>query len=411
MNRYLDLLRREGDFRRVYVSQLVSLGGDWFAIIPLLILLERESGSGLWGGFVLATDTLLVALLSPYAGTIVDRVDRRRLMIAADVASAVVVLLLLLVRSEATAWIALVAIGALAAAKAFHYPASNAALPNLVDPVDLPTANVLAGASWGTMLAVGAALGGVMTEVAGSDVCFVLDAASFALSAVLVARTTKAFQEPGEPRSRGTVRGDVGETVGYIRSHPKVLALVTVKSAVGLGNGTLVLFPLFAQRVFDVGGAGTGLFFAGRGLGALIGPMLVRGRAASERAQWPLLVSGMVGFGVGYILFGFAPAFPVALALVVVAHIGGGANWVVTTYALQSSVPDRLRGRVFSLDFMVATLAIALSQVVAGLLSDTVDVRVLASSFGAVTLIYAVVWATATGAAWKGSVTEQSKES
>ena len=94
------LLREERDFRRVFISELISLGGDWFAIIPLLILLPKLTGTGVWGALVLAADTLIFALLSPYAGTVVDRVDRRTLMVVCDIVSAVMVALLLLVRSE-----------------------------------------------------------------------------------------------------------------------------------------------------------------------------------------------------------------------------------------------------------------------------------------------------------------------
>ncbi|MHB8961361.1 MAG: MFS transporter, partial [Candidatus Limnocylindrales bacterium] len=77
MKPYLDLLRREKDFRRTYLGQLIALGGDWFAIVPLLILLPSLTGSGVWGAMVLAVDTLVFALVGPYAGTVVDRLDRR----------------------------------------------------------------------------------------------------------------------------------------------------------------------------------------------------------------------------------------------------------------------------------------------------------------------------------------------
>ena len=135
MRAYLDLIRRNRDFRRVFAAELISLGGDWFAVIPLITLLPVLTGTGLWGGLVLAVDTAVVALLAPYAGTIADRVDRRTILIVSNLASAGSVLLLLFVRSAATAWVALVAVGAVAISKAFYVPASQAALPNLVDPV------------------------------------------------------------------------------------------------------------------------------------------------------------------------------------------------------------------------------------------------------------------------------------
>ena len=154
MRAYLDLLRRERDFRRVYLAQLIALGGDWFALIPLLILLPQLTGTGVYGALVLATDTLLFALIAPYAGTVVDRLDRRRVIVVANTVAGLAALLLVAVRTEATAWVALVAIGVVASAKAFSQPAGTAALPNLVEAEDLAAASVLSGASWGTMLAV-----------------------------------------------------------------------------------------------------------------------------------------------------------------------------------------------------------------------------------------------------------------
>lgn len=394
--RYARLLRQNADFRRVYLATLVSLGGDWFAIIPLLDLLAAETGGGLWGGFVLAADTALLALLSPYAGAAVDRWDRRKVMVIADLASAAVVLALLAVRGPGSAWIGVAAIGAVAIAKAFYQPASTAALPNLVAPDDLPAANVLVGAAWGTMLAVGAALGGLVASVVGPQTCFLIDAGSFVLSALLVVATRRSFQQGETARGgRPALRADLAETAAYVRAHPTVAALLTCKSGVGLGNGALTLFPLLAAGVYGAGPLGTGLLFAARGLGAVLGPVGLHGFADRGRL-FSVLPASMLLFGACYVAFGFSPWYGLALALVVVAHAGGGTNWVLSTYGLQVIVPDRLRGRIFSVDVMLATMAMAVSQLVAGWLSEVVDVSMLASLFGAVTVCYALLWLVAT---------------
>lgn len=391
---YLQLLKEEGDFRRVYVSQLISLGGDWFAVIPLLSLLARLTGGGLYGGLTLAVDTLFFALLVPYAGTVADRLDRRRIMVIADLASAVLVLMLLLVRSEATAFVALPAIGGVAVAKAFYSPASGAAVPNLVPREDLSKATVLSGAAWGTMLAVGAAMGGLVALAIGERWCFVIDAASFLLSAWLTARTTKPFSQPREEDHRQpSVVEDIRETVEYARADHRVLSLITCKMGVAFGNGTLALFPLFATRIYDVGSLGTGLFYSARGVGALVGPFVMRRFVArDERLLLPVLATSMMLFGISYLGFAVAPWFVLALVLVVLAHAGGGANWILSTYGLNAIVPDRVLGRVTSADYMLATLGISLSQVVAGVLSEQVSLRPLTAAFGGVVLVYAMVW-------------------
>ena len=393
MRPYLDLLRREQDFRRTYIAQLIALGGDWFAVIPLLVLLPQLTGTGVWGAAVLAVDTLVFALVGPYAGTVVDRLDRRRVIVVANTVAGVAALLLVLVRSEATAWIALVAIGVVAAAKAFSQPAGAAALPNLVDPADLPTASVLSGASWGTMLAVGAALGGLVAGTLGTTACFVIDAVLLLLAAALTAATTRPFSDPGAPvRDRRPVHQDVGEAVGYARRDAQVLSLLTCKSGPAFGNGALSLFPLYGAAAFGLGPLGIGLMYSARGIGAVLGPLLMRRRGTDPARMRAVLAGSMAVFGLGYLALGVTTWLWLVLVLLVVAHAGGGANWVLSTYGLQAAVPDALRGRVFSADYTLATLVIAGSQVVFGLLSDHVPARDLLAAAGAVVLLYAGLW-------------------
>jgi MFS family permease len=390
---YLDLLRREGDFRRLYLAQLIASGGDWFAVIPLLILLPDLTGTGLWGAMVLAADTAVFAVVSPYAGTVVDRLDRRRVLVLANAAAGLAALLLVLVRTDATAWIALVGIGLVAAAKAFTQPAAAAALPNLVGAEDLPAASVLNGASWGTMLAVGAALGGLVAGTLGTTACFVIDAVLLLGAAGLVARTTRPFSDPtAEPRARRPVRDDVGEALSYARRDRRVLALITCKSGPAFGNGALSLFPLYGAAAFGLGPLGIGLMYSARGVGALLGPLLLRRRATDPGRLYGLLAGSMSVFGVGYLALAVTPWFWLVLVLLTAAHAGGGANWILSTYGLQATVPDALRGRVFSADYALATVVIAVSQIGFGLLSDAVPARDLLAAGGGLVLLYAGGW-------------------
>ena len=397
MRAYLDLLRRERDFRRVYLAQLIALGGDWFALIPLLILLPQLTGTGVYGALVLATDTLLFALIAPYAGTVVDRVDRRRVIVVANTVAGLAALLLVAVRTEATAWVALVAIGVVASAKAFSQPAGTAALPNLVDAKDLAAASVLSGASWGTMLAVGAALGGLVAATLGTTVCFVIDALLLLAAAVLTARTSRPFSDPSLPaRERRPVLEDLGEATSYARREHRVLALMTCKSGPAFGNGAISLFPLYGAAAFGLGPLGIGLMFSARGVGALIGPLLLRRRATDPARLYGVLAGSMAVFGLAYLALGVTSWFWLVLVLLVIAHAGGGANWILSTYGLQTVVPDALRGRVFSADYTLATLVIAGSQVAFGLLSDVVPARELLALSGGLVLTYAGVWWLAT---------------
>lgn len=398
MRPYLDLLRREPDFRRAYLAQLIALGGDWFAVVPLLVLLPGLTGTGLWGALVLAADTLVFALVAPYAGTVVDRLDRRKVIVAANLAAGAAALLLLLVRSSATAWVALVGIGLVAAAKAFAQPAGAAALPNLVDPKDLATASLLNGASWGSMLAVGAALGGLVAGTLGTTASFLIDAALLWVAAALVSRTRRPFSDPTTPaRERRPARVDAAEAFRYAWRERPVLALLTCKTGPAFGNGAISLFPLFGAAAFGLGPLGIGLMYSARGLGALVGPLALRRRATSNAAGLRgVLAASMAVFGLGYLAMAVMPWYAGVLLLLTVAHAGGGANWILSTYGLQATVPDGLRGRVFSADYTLATLVVAASQVAFGLLSELMPARDLLATSGAVVLLYAAGWWAAT---------------
>ena len=192
------VVTRNRDFRRLFAAELVVFGSDWFVMVPLLVLLPELTGSGVWGGLVLAADTGISALLLPFAGTVADRVDRRKILMFANIAAFAAASLLFAVRSAATAPLALVAIGAMAVAKAFYTPAASAALPNVVEPADLPAANTIAGSAWGTMTIVGASLGGVVGSAAGPYWSFAVTASCLLTGATLTSLIRAPLQAPRE---------------------------------------------------------------------------------------------------------------------------------------------------------------------------------------------------------------------
>ncbi|GIE65465.1 MFS transporter [Actinoplanes palleronii] len=390
------VLTRNRDFRRLFTAELVVFGADWFVMVPLLVLLPELTGHGFWGGLVLAVDTGINALLLPYTGTIADRLDRRKILIVANLASFAAVLLLFAVRSAATAPLALIAIGAMAVAKAFYQPASSAALPNVVDPADLPAANAISGSAWGTMTILGASLGGVVSSLFGPYVSFTVTAAGLLIASLLTALVRRPLQaERAADAERPETGHALREALRYIVIRPRLRALVTVKSAVGLGNGVLTVFPLIAAA-HGAGELGAGLLFAVRGLGALVGPMVMRPVLARPAWLFTGLALSMSLYGLGYLGVAFTSWFPLVLLLVFVAHFAGGTNWVLSNYALQAEVPDRLRGRVFATDMMLATLAISISQLGAGAVVDHVSQRAVLAVCGLITVLYAAGWWLAT---------------
>jgi MFS family permease len=160
-----------------------------------------------------------------------------------------------------------------------------------------------------------------------------------------------------------------------------------------LAAGVLALLPVFAKEVFDGGDVGFGLLMASRGVGALIGPFL--GHRLSGRNHERLL--GAIGialavFGFGYTAIAFAPTLWAVGLLVLTAHLGGGAQWVLSTYGLQRLVPDRIRGRIFAADYALITLSLGGSGLVASWLADALGPRPAIAMVGGLALAWAGTW-------------------
>lgn len=376
---YVSLLRNNPAFGRLYAAQLASFAGDWFATVALLGMALEMTGSSALASLVLALQTGGFAAASPLAGMVADRIDRRKLLVAVDVARVPVALSFLLARDPETLPIAFAAVLLLAVGAAFFEPTSSASLPNLVEPEDLPAANVLIGSAWGTMLALGAALGGLVAVTLGRDAAFVINALSFAVSAVLILGIRRPLQLPREAHHppSGGLTDALATAVRFVRPRRTVAAFLLTKTSFGIGTGLVALLAVFGRDVFGAGDAGIGVLFAARGLGALVGPFLARSIMGTDDAG---LIRGIgwsfVALVVSYALFPVAPALGVAAVLVFAAHCGGGAQWALSTLGLQRSTPDSIRGRIFSVDYGLVTLAIAVSTLFAGLLADVADPRV-----------------------------------
>ena len=388
------LLRRNRDFRRLYLASVISLGGDWFLLVALFGLALELSPSPFAVAFIVAAQDLTYFLASPVTGALADRVDRRILMVVADVARAILVVGFLLVRSPDTLWIAYALLAVFATFSAAFEPASAAALPNLVEKEDLGIANALSGSLWGTMLAVGAAIGGIVTAALGRDVAIAIDALSFVASASLIWSIRRPFTV--ERAVHTGIREATVETARYARRDHRVLALIAVKFGWGLGGGVLVLIPLIAGHLGS-GEIAIGLLLASRGVGALIGPFV--GRAALGPGEKRLFVAIAVAlgvFGVGYALLGAAPGLLLAMPAVALAHVGGGAQWTLSSYGLQKIVPDRIRGRVFAFDGMLVTLTFGVSSLLTGWLAAAIGAPHTAYAMGSIAIAWAAVWTATT---------------
>lgn len=399
---YLRLLRNNRDFRLLYAATLISLGGDWFLTVALLDLVLELTGSATLVSLILLCQTLPIFLFTPHAGHLVDRVDRRKLMIAVDLLRIGACLLPLFARTPAMLPFAFAGVFLIAAGSAYFEPAAQAALPNIVSKEELGAANVLMGSTWGTMLAAGAGIGGAVTAVLGRDASFLFDALSFGVSAILLMRMRGRFAEERDAgHARPPLLESVRETLRFARAQPRVLGLLTVKAGYGLGAGVVAMLGVFGKEVFRAGAWGIGLLFAARGIGALVGPFLLRASARDDDAQYRAIAGCIIGFGAGYAALAFSTTLPLGFLAILFAHLGGGAAWQISTYGLQRETPDAIRGRIFSADYGMVTLTMAISGLSSGLASDRFGPMAATLGTASVCLLFGVIWAIATWKLWK----------
>lgn len=402
MNVYLTLLRSNRNFRLLFIGQTVSQLGDWFNTVAVYALLLDLTGSATAVAWMLIVQFLPMAIVGPVAGVVVDRVDRRRVMIVTDVLRGCVILGLLLVRRPEEIWIAYVVMACTISASAFFEPARTATIPNITSAAELMPANALAAATWAAMLAVGASIGGLVTAAAGRDVAFIVNALSFFASAWFIARTRYDATPPAVPRPEGLAAlvglTDLIEGLRYVRHHSHVAALMCVKAGWGLAGGVLLLLTIFGERVFPVGAgaaAGIGVLYGARGVGAGLGPIALRWIVGqSPRRLRQTIGPAFFIVGVFYIALAGAPSLTVAALCVLCAHFGGSILWVFSTVLLQLEVPDRFRGRVFAAELALVMLVTSVSGYWTGYELDRMgrSPRTLSFVLGVLFFLPGVLW-------------------
>lgn len=369
------------------------------AVFALLLDLTGSATAVAW---MMIVQFLPVAIVGPMAGVVVDRVDRRRLMIVADVVRGVLILGLLLVRRPEDVWLAYVVMALTVSASAFFEPARTATIPNITSAAELMPANALSAAMWSSMLALGASVGGLVTWLAGRNVAFTVNAISFFVSAYFLMKMRGIPAGPTVPRVTGLLAltgiPDLVDGLRYVRSRSHVAALMFVKAGWGLAGGVLLLLSIFGQRVFPVGGstaAGIGVLYGARGVGAALGPIALRWLLGHEpRALRRTIGPAYFMVGFFYLALAAAPNLWVAALCVLLAHFGGSILWVFSTVLLQMEVPDRFRGRVFSAELALVTLFSSISSYWTGYELDTAgwSPRTMAVALGAMFCIPGTLW-------------------
>lgn len=413
---YLGLLRRNSAFRRFYLASLISLAGDWFMTVALLDLIMERTGKAALATLVVVCMNLPVFLVTPWAGAQVDKMDRRKLMIGVDLVRALAALLPLLATTPDRLPLAYLAVCFISVGSAYFDPAADSAVPNLVAAEDLGRANAFLSSAWGTMMAAGASVGGLVTVYFGRTTSFLVNSATFLCSSLLLLTIRVPFSERDpSTKQHPPLAQALREAVAYARARPRVLALILGKSGYGLAAGTVALLSVFGNQMdrhlngaAQGGGArGIALLLSARGLGAVLGPVVLQamlGSAPREDDRTSFAVGPCIFiFGLGYLGlslgYGYMPWL--ATACVLIAHMGGGGQWMAATYGLQREVTDELRGRVFAFDYGLVTLTISVSSLITGLVADRYGAVPVVMALALMSMVIAGIWMQATRKLWR----------
>jgi MFS family permease len=364
------LLRREPGFARLWAAKAISHVGDGAALVALVVYVQQTQRTGVAVSALLLAETL-PTLLGPIAGTLVDRVDQRRLMLGAQAGQAVLYGAMAALLPPLPVLLVLVAAASLLAT-AFA-PAGRSVVPILVSPRDLVRANSWMGMALTLQGTIGPAVGGLLVAGAGIRGALWGDALSFAVSAVLVGGLPALPPQTPREERVGLLKG-TGEGLSYALRHRVARALV-----VGLGFGVMfaavddVALVFLAREDLHAGSLGYGVLVSVYGIGFALGSLaLLRGRAGGAAAAFSL---GLLLSGAGGLLTGLAPVLGLAAAAQAVAGSGNGLEVVATDTLVQRSVPRSHRGRVFGVVSAATLLGGAIARGLGGVLLDLTSAR------------------------------------
>lgn len=398
---YGQLLRENKNFRWLWGGQVVSLLGDWFNLIASAALLAQLTESGLAIGGLFVVRMLAPFLVSPIAGVIADRYNRKRILITTDIIRGVAVLGFLLVRRPEDVWLLYTLTAIQLGTSGFFIPTKNAILPDIVSPEEIGTANTLLSVTWSTMLAVGAALGGLVAGFWGIVPAFIIDALTFVVSAWLIWQM--AYQRPksnaDSDKSVSAAISQYLEGISYLRSRLDqfVITLLKGTNALLISAGFQIIQVTLAESTYvmgEGGGISLGLFFGVAGIGTGVGPILARYITGDDdrKMRWGIAVAWLIS-GVGMWTVSLIGPFWLSLVGTFLRGFGGGIVWVFSTQLLLQLVTGEIRGRIFATEYMIFTLLSAIGAGVVGwALDGALELTTIMRIMGTAVVIPAIVW-------------------
>ena len=405
---FLTLLGSNRNYRYTWMGQVVSEIGDHFNNIAVFSLVLEQTRSGLVVSAVMLARAIPAVLAGPIAGVLLDRLDRKRVMIASDLVRAVVALAFILTLHYRDTWLLYVLSGLLMFASPFFTSGRSSILPKITTPGELHTANSLTQTTQWTTLTIGTISAGLSVAHLGYQWAFVANALSFGYSAWAISRLRLAAGD-FRPAPKALTEAQVVrpwheyvEGLRYMRSTPLILgiALVGVGWASG-GGAAQILFSVFGEIVFNRGAAGIGIIWGSAGCGLILGGAFAHwlGRHLSFRGYKRAIVLCYVIHGGAYVVFSQMRSFLWALVFIGLSRAAVAVSSVLNFSQLLRHVPDGYRGRVFATMESLVWSTMMVSMMAAGIASQHWSPRAIGAVSGVLSSLTAAyfLWADLTG--------------
>jgi MFS family permease len=373
----------------------------WFNLIASATLVALLTESGLAVGGLFVVRMLAPFLVSPIAGVVADRFNRKHILIATDLGRALTLLAFLLVRNPGDIWLLYALTGVQMAISGFFTPTRTAFLPDLVSGRELGAANTLSAVTWSVMLSLGAALGGLVSGVWGIYPAFVIDSLTFLVSALFILQIRTAPDPAPEAPAAHPLRAALTkylEGLAFLKDNRTILVTALHKAMIAsLSGSTLeIVLVSIAGKVFTIGvggGIGLGFMFMMTGIGSGISPILTRVFTGDDNRKLSIAIAAGYGMvALGYLVIYPLASFGLTLFGILLRGLGGGVVWAFSSQLLLQQVPGQVRGRVFATEFAFFMLAASIGAFLVGRALDAFAISSVIGGLGALILIPGILW-------------------
>jgi len=410
MSEFLQLLKTNRNYRYAWSGQVVSEIGDHFNNVAVFSLALANTRSGLVVTGIMLSRAIPAVMAGPIAGVILDRLDRKRIMIASDLIRAVVAIGFILAIPRSDTWLLYLLSALLMFASPFFTSGRSAILPTIANKEELHTANSLTQTTQWMTLTIGAFLGGTSVTQFGYKWAFTFNALSFLFSAACISRLRVeggGFRAARLEKSSALGEDKVvrpwheyTEGLRYMKASPLILGLALLGIGWASGGGAAqILFSLFGELVFNRGPAGIGYLWAAAGVGLLVGGTFAHwlGKRISFEAYKRTISICYVIHGGSYVIFSQMRNFQMALLFLAISRGAIAVSSVLNMSQLLSHVSNEFRGRVFATMETMQWSTMMLSMAGAGVASQTWSPRTIGVVSGLLSSSTAFFWLWANG--------------